>query len=94
MVHTLAEIYVHFLEPALKVLAVIIAVALVLYLFNLLRGGDSKGGIASYVVNATFKTIAKSIKLIGVGIAKSAKMLLKITSLILATLRDFFTSKI
>lgn len=94
MIHTIAEIYVNFVEPAAKVLLVVFAIAFVLYVFNLLRGGDKKNDLVTAVVNGTVKLVVKTVQLIGKAILHSLKMLLKTTSLIFATLRDFFTSKI
>ena len=94
MIHYLAQLYVNFLEPAFKVLAVIVVVAFVLYLFNLLRGKDMKGDFVSTIVNFIVKAIMKTIQLTGKLLLKSLKVLLETISLIIATVRDFLTSKI
>ena len=94
MIHTLANLYVNVLEPALKVLLVVFAVAFVLYLFNLLRGGDKKNDLITAVVNGVVKITVKTVQLIGKSILGGFKLLLKTSRVIFATLRDFLTSKI
>ena len=94
MIHALAVFYVNILEPALKVLAVVFAIVFVLYVFNLLRGGDKKNDIITVVVNGMVKMIVKSVQLVGKSIVTSVKVLLAASRVIFATLRDFLTSKI
>jgi len=72
----------------------IIALAFIIYLFTIVRGGDTKNSLAGDVVRGTFTSIMKTLKFIGVAITKIFKVLLKTTVLIFATMRDFFKSKI
>lgn len=94
MITYLAQLYVNIIEPGMMILAIIIVVAFVLFLFNLLRGSAEKNDFITNVVNFVVKTIMKTIRLAGVTLLKSLKVLLTTTSLIFATVRDFLTSKI
>lgn len=94
MIHSLALLYVKVLVPSVKVLAVVLVVAFVLYLFNLLRGGDSKNDFIGTVVTGVMKGVIKFIQLVWKSLLVSFKMLLKTISLIFATVSDFLTSKI
>ncbi len=93
-VEQLAELYVHVIEPALKVLAFFIVIVTVLYLLNAL--GDSKK--KTEFVNNTFNFIIKAIFVIFTGLGRAAlivgRLLLRIINLLIATISDFFTSKI
>lgn len=94
MIETLAHIYVNVLEPAFTFLLIGLAILLVLYVVNLLRGGGAKDDILSNLVNGTIKMLVKSVHLIGKAMLASIKMLLKTISLIFATVRDFLKSEI
>lgn len=94
MIHTLALLYVKFFIPALQILSGLILLLLIIYLFNMLRGGDRKNDFIANVVNGMVKGFIKFIQLIGKMIIGSVKLLLKTISLIIATVSDFLTSKI
>ncbi|HEX2859151.1 MAG TPA: hypothetical protein VHP58_03020 [Alphaproteobacteria bacterium] len=93
-VEQVAELYVHVIEPALKVLAFFIIVITVLYLFNALADSKKK----TEFVNNTFNFILKAVFLIFTGVGRAAiivgRLLLRIINLLIATISDFFTSKI
>ncbi len=94
MLSSIAIFYVNVIEPTLQVLAVVAVVIGVLYLLNLLRGGDRKNDLITLVVNEFFKMIYKTIVLSGKAVVAVAGMLLKTSRVIFATLRDFFKSEI
>jgi len=94
MLSSIASFYVNVIEPTLQVLAVAALVIIVLYLLNLLRGGDRKGDLITVVVNESFKFIFRFIVLIGKSLILLARMLLNTSRVIFATLRDFFKSEI
>ena len=94
MIATIARLYVNVLEPAFKIFLVIAIVAFLLYGFNLLRGGDKKNDLVSGVVNIIVKSTWKSIHLTGRGVLGFFRMLLKTIRVLMATVRDFLTSKI
>lgn len=94
MIASLARLYVNVLEPAFYIFLVIAVLAFLLYGFNLLRGGDKKNDFITGVVNIIVKSTWKSIQLIGVSLAKFLKLLLNTIRLLIATVRDFLTSKI
>ena len=94
MITYLAQLYVNVLEPAFKVLLVVLVVAFVIYLFNLVRGKDMKNDFIGTVVTGIIKTFIKSIQLFGKALLGSFKVLLKTSRVIMATVRDFLTSKI
>lgn len=94
MLSSIATFYVNVLEPTLQVLAVVALVIGVLYLLNLVRGGDRKNDLITVVVNEFFKLIYKTIVLMGKSVVALALMLLKTSRVIFATIRDFFKSEI
>jgi hypothetical protein len=94
MIAYIAQLYVNVLEPAFKVLLIAAIIAFLLYGFNLLRGGDKKNDLVNGVVNLIVKISLKTIQLIGKGILGFFKMLLKTIRVLMATVRDFLTSKI
>jgi hypothetical protein len=93
-VERLAFIYVHILEPALKVLAFLVLVVTVLYIFNAI--GDSKK--KTDFVNSMFNLLMKSVVVLFTGLGRLGlilgRLLLRVFTLLVATVRDFFTSKI
>jgi hypothetical protein len=93
-VDQIAELYVHVIEPLLKVLAVFVVVITLLYLFNAM--GDSKK--KADLVNNTFNFLIKTTIFIFTGLGRVAlllgRLLLRIINLLIATISDFFTSKI
>jgi membrane-associated phospholipid phosphatase len=90
----IARLYVNLIEPGLMILAAIIGLAFIFYLFILIRGGDPKKSLPGQVVNLTFISTMKMLKFIGQASLKFLTVLLKTTVLIFATMRDFFKSKI
>lgn len=93
-VSQIAELYVHVIEPALKVVAFFMVVITVLYIINSL--GDSKK--KTEMVNNIFNIMIKSTVVVFAGLGKGAlflgKLLLQIFNLLVHTISDFFTSKI
>jgi hypothetical protein len=94
MIAMFARFYVNVLEPAFYIFLVVAVVAFLLYGFNLLRGGDKKNDLVSGIVNLIVKSSWKSMQLVGVALRKTLKVLLETISLLIATVRDFLTSKI
>lgn len=94
MITYLARFYVNILEPGFYILAAIVGIAFVFYLFTIIRGGDPKSGLAGKVINITFVSIKKLLTFIGIAAVKTLTLLLKTIKLIIATMRDFFKSKI
>ena len=94
MLATIAQLYVNVLEPMFFYGLILLVVLFVLYMVNLLRGGGKKDDLVSKVVNGFVALIIKIIKLCGRMMAGSIKVLLKAITLLTATVRDFFGSKI
>jgi hypothetical protein len=93
-VSELAVVYVHVIEPVLKVLAFFLVVLTLLYLFNAM--GDSKK--KADMVNGLFNILIKGAMLLATGLGRGVlflgRLLLRIINLLVATISDFFTSKI
>jgi hypothetical protein len=93
-VDQIAELYVHVIEPLLKVLAVFVVVVILLHMFNAL--GDSKK--KADLINSTFNFLLKATLFVFTGLGRVAlflgRLLLRIINLLIATISDFFTSKI
>ena len=94
MIATLARLYVNVLEPVFYVFLVVAVISFLLYFFNLLRGGDKKNDLVSVIVNMIVKSSMKIIQLTFIAIKIFFNMLLETIKLLIATVRDFLTSKI
>lgn len=94
MIERIAVLYVSVIEPGLKILLVVILIAFGLYVFNFLRGGESKGNLISGLVNIIVKSIIKTVQLAGKALLGSIKLLLNTSRVIFATVRDFLKSEI
>lgn len=93
MIESIALFYVNYVEPAWKALLIIIAVVLLFYLLNVLRGGAAKGDLLSTIVNGAFKLLLKMFQIIGRGILSAMRSLFRTFRLLMATVRDFLFSK-
>lgn len=86
-----AELYVEYIEPAIKLGAFLVLVVVVLHALNVVRGSD--GGFVSVMFQ---KIVAGARYLFDLG-KKAALVLVwaltKITDAIISTVRDFFTAK-
>jgi hypothetical protein len=93
-VDQIAELYVHVIEPLLKVLAIFIVVVTLLYMFNAMSDSKKKADF----VNNTFNFLIKATVFLFTSLGRVAlflgRLLLRIINLLIATISDFFTSKI
>lgn len=90
----LAHVYVTFVEPTLKVVTFLIIVVFVLYIFNTMRDGKKKTELINNIVNGCVKVLTVSFSYAGLALLASAKFLFRLATLVVAAIRDFFTSKI
>lgn len=90
----LAEFYVNVLEPLGRFLFFIIIAVFLLYLLNLVRGTSGESNLSNNVVNLIFKSFVKTMNYTGKLVLWIFKLLLKTITVIFASIRDFFTSKI
>ena len=93
-VEQVAELYVHVIEPALKVLAFFIVIVTVLYLLNALGDSKKKTEFVNNTFNFIIKTVIFCFTALGKGAIILGRLLLRIINLLIATISDFFTSKI
>lgn len=89
-----AYAYVTYIEPSLKVLAFAAIVVVVLYIFNSLKDTKKNTDLINKTFNLMVKGFVGIFKYTGLFIVWLGKLLLKITKVIFASIRDFFTSKI
>lgn len=91
---SIAYLYVYYLEPMFKVAVWLGLLVVVLYIVNMITDGKKKGDI----INSLFSTMVSMIKGVfiygGKGILVTGKLLLRIITILIDTVRDFFTSKI
>lgn len=92
MLSAIAEFYVNIIEPGLVVLAVFLACAMVLYIFNFLRGGK-KDDVVTLLVNSIFKGLVKSMQLIGKALLSFVRFVMRTVQVLFATIRDFLKSE-
>lgn len=93
MIEGFARFYVNILEPSAQVLAVALVLLLVLYVFNVLRGGAAKGDVLSVFVGGVMKLLLKTIQVIGRGMAAALRSTFRVLRLVFATVRDFLFSR-
>lgn len=93
-INDLARLYVDFLEPTLRFLGIAIFLILVLAMLNILRDGKKKGELLNSAFSFIIKMVTKSITFLGHALLWMAKATLKIITVIYASFRDFFISKI
>ena len=94
MIATIAQFYVDVLEPGFKIFLVVAVIAFILYGINILRDSKKKTDLVGGLVTLIVKSIIKSMQLMGRLLLGSLKVLLKTSRVIMATVRDFLTSKI
>lgn len=90
----IAELYVDFIEPALKGLLFVVIVVVLLYFINLIRDSKKKTDLINSMFSIIIKVISRALFWVGGALVWLAKMLLKTITVIFAAIRDFFTSKI
>lgn len=94
MIETFAIFYVDFLEPLLRVAFFLIIAIVLLYFINLIRDAKEKGNLINAIFSSMIKLITASLKWSGQGLMWSGKTLLKVITVIIAVIRDFFNSRI
>ncbi|MBI1308545.1 MAG: hypothetical protein GC129_01625 [Proteobacteria bacterium] len=93
-INQLAEIYVDYLEPSLRVLGFLIVVIFLLYMLGLVRDSKKKGDLVNSAFSFIINIITKFVSFIGHALLWLAKAVLKIVTVIFASIRDFFTSEL
>lgn len=91
---TLAYLYVYYIEPTTRVLAWVALLVAVLYVLNMLTDGKKKGEIINMLFNLMVKGTKTVFLVGGKSILIATKMLLRTLTVLIDTVRDFFTSKI
>jgi hypothetical protein len=88
-----AEIYVNYLEPALKVFIMFLLVMAVLAFWAKVKEGKLLD-LASNIFHGTIDYSYKTIFFIGMGIWLVLRSIGRVFNIIFATVRDFFISRI
>ncbi len=89
-----AYFYVTFLEPALKFFAFFMIVMAAIWFLNFIHDSKKYGDMAVSVFQGTIKGFVVTVQYIGLGLWWVVMFFVRIVRLFLATLRDFFTSRI
>ncbi|MCP5405679.1 MAG: hypothetical protein H6922_05615 [Pseudomonadaceae bacterium] len=88
-----AILYVDYIEPAIKIGAFFVLVVVVLHMLNIVRHGQSPGGLVARL----FEKIVAGVKYIADLLKKALLLLLHgvvaFINVIINTVRDFFTAK-
>lgn len=93
-IQELAALYVNYVEPALRVLFFLVVVIVVLHIFHIVKGGKPGEGFASKSFGFMINGLVTMIKSVASGAWWSLKSMLKVITILFATVRDFFVSKI
>lgn len=89
-----AEFYVMTIEPTLRVLFFFLVAIFLIWLFMLLKSGEKKGDIINAIVTGLWKGFVATALFIGAAIAWFFKMIIRIITVAVASIRDFFTSEV
>jgi lysylphosphatidylglycerol synthetase-like protein (DUF2156 family) len=89
-----AALYVHYIEPTLRVLFFLAIIVAVLYFFNMLKDSKKKSELIGTIFNFMVKAVVGGVVGFGKGLLWFVKTMLKIITILFATVRDFFVSKI
>lgn len=93
MIEGFAHLYVNVLEPAAQILAVLLVVLCILYIFNVLRGGAAKGDFLSVFVGGMMKLVLKALQMLWQGVCAALRFVSRGLRLVFATMRDFLFSR-
>jgi hypothetical protein len=89
-----AAFYVHYVEPTFRFVALAVVIIIVLHIFNMFRDSKNQNQFVekafSLMINGAISAVVGTSK----GLLWFAKTMLKITTVLFATVRDFFVSKI
>lgn len=89
-----AEFYVTTLEPTLRVLFFFLVAVFLIWLFMLLKSGEKKGDIINAIVTGVWKAVVGTVMFVGMAIAWVFKLIVRIVTVAVASIRDFFTSEV
>lgn len=93
-IESFAVFYVNYLEPMLHFLGFLIIGVIILALLNIVRDGKKKGELVNSALSFIIKILTGSVTMLGRFLLWLTKASLKIITVIYASFRDFFTSKI
>lgn len=93
-ISSLAQLYVNIIEPLIHFVGFLILGVLLLATLNILRDGKKKGELLNSALSFIIKMMTKSVTLFGHALLWLAKASFKIITVIYASFRDFFTSKL
>ncbi len=93
-VEQFANLYVYYLEPALRAILIIALVVTLLQVVNVITGGEKKFAIVDKAFNLMLKSFVIFVVGMGRFLVWLGKVLLKTFTVLFDTVRDFFTSKI
>lgn len=90
----LADLYVEWIEPAIKLGGFFILLIVVLHFINIMKEAGGSGGFVSTAFRNITKLGTSLFRLLGVALRNLGVIALKLSHAVITTLRDFFTSKI
>lgn len=89
-----AQIYVDYVDPALRVLLFFVIAVFLLYMLSVIRDGKKKTDVINATFNFIIKFITKTISFMGKLLLFIITLLRKTITVIYASIRDFFFSRI
>jgi hypothetical protein len=89
-----AALYVNYLEPFAKIAFFVIIAIVVMWFIIMVRDDDKRTGLITNSFDFLWKSVVATVTYGALGIWWGIKMLMRIVTVIFATVRDFFTSKI
>ena len=93
-VETIASLYVNVIEPVGRVLVFALIAIFILWLFSIIQDSGKKKDVLNSLVSGVGKLIVGVFVYTGAALLWFGKFLLRAVTVIFATVRDFFTSKI
>jgi len=89
-----AYLYVSFIEPALKFFLFFLIVMAAVWFLNFIHDSKKYGDLAVQVFQGTIKGVVLTFQYLGLAIWWVVMFLVRLVRVFVATLRDFFTSRI
>ena len=93
-IEELASLYVTSIEPTLKVVGFIFVAMIALWLFSLMRSGDKKSELLDSIMKGIWAGTVALFTYIGMGLWWVVTFIIRIITIIFASIRDFFTSQV
>ena len=94
MIENLAVFYVYFIEPAVKMLLVVIGIIFVLWLLILIKDANKAKDLINSAAIFIWRSVAGSLKFVGLFLWAVVMFVVRLVNIAYASIRDFFASKV